>query len=149
MSYVEYDSNNSGGRWWLTDNDWTNLEKAGWVVAWASLQHLYDDSGNHVREDNGLPRLVPRDGTEEGLSSFGIEKDSKGQYRYMGALARTAYLPDCDDIRAAADNFDLVTSCCATDAGCPCCGQPHNFTLYDSDGSWVASGPETSYSCGW
>ncbi len=31
---VEYSSNNSGGDWWLTEQDWLNLEKAGWVVVW-------------------------------------------------------------------------------------------------------------------
>jgi hypothetical protein len=31
---VEYSSNNSGGRWWLTDDDWLALEKAGWKVSW-------------------------------------------------------------------------------------------------------------------
>ena len=31
---IEYDSNNSGGDWWLTDQDWKNLEAAGWKVKW-------------------------------------------------------------------------------------------------------------------
>lgn len=31
---VEYSSNNSGGSWWLSDEDWYNLEKAGWQVQW-------------------------------------------------------------------------------------------------------------------
>jgi len=31
---VEYDSNNSGGYWWLKDEDWHNMEKAGWEVDW-------------------------------------------------------------------------------------------------------------------
>jgi hypothetical protein len=31
---IEYDSNNSGGDWWLTDEDWKNLEKGGWKVEW-------------------------------------------------------------------------------------------------------------------
>ena len=31
---VEYSSNNSGGDWWLSDEDWKNLEQAGWVVNW-------------------------------------------------------------------------------------------------------------------
>ena len=31
---VFYNSNNSGGRWWLTDKDWLALEAAGWVVEW-------------------------------------------------------------------------------------------------------------------
>lgn len=31
---VEYSSNNSGGDWWLSDDDWKNLESAGWKVKW-------------------------------------------------------------------------------------------------------------------
>jgi hypothetical protein len=31
---VEYGSNNSGGHWWLTDQNWLDLEAAGWKVAW-------------------------------------------------------------------------------------------------------------------
>ena len=34
MIKVEYDSNNSGGNWWLTDEDWYALENAGWTVRW-------------------------------------------------------------------------------------------------------------------
>jgi hypothetical protein len=33
-SYVEYSANNSGGRWWLTDQNWLALEQAGWKVRW-------------------------------------------------------------------------------------------------------------------
>jgi hypothetical protein len=32
--YVEYSANNSGGKWWLTDEDWKSLEGAGWEVEW-------------------------------------------------------------------------------------------------------------------
>ena len=32
--YTEYESNNSGGDWWLSDDDWRALEAAGWVVDW-------------------------------------------------------------------------------------------------------------------
>jgi hypothetical protein len=35
---VKYDSNNSGGRWWLSDEDWFALEKAGWKVDWVKDQ---------------------------------------------------------------------------------------------------------------
>lgn len=31
---VEYNSNNSGGRWWLKDEDWDALEAEGWQVDW-------------------------------------------------------------------------------------------------------------------
>ena len=34
MIKVEYASNNSGGNWWLTDEDWYALENAGWAVHW-------------------------------------------------------------------------------------------------------------------
>lgn len=33
---TEYDSNNSGGHWWLTDEDWKALEAAGWKVDWVA-----------------------------------------------------------------------------------------------------------------
>jgi hypothetical protein len=33
---VEYSSNNSGGSWWLDDEDWEKLEQAGWQVDWYS-----------------------------------------------------------------------------------------------------------------
>lgn len=35
---VRYKSNNSGGNWWLSDDDWRNLEKAGWAVEWVSAR---------------------------------------------------------------------------------------------------------------
>lgn len=31
---VTYYHNNSGGSWWLTNDDWKTLEKSGWVVKW-------------------------------------------------------------------------------------------------------------------
>ena len=37
---VEYSSNNSGGDWWLTDDDWKKLEQAGWIVQWREERFL-------------------------------------------------------------------------------------------------------------
>ena len=37
---VEYSSNNSGGYWWLKDEDWYALEKAGWEVKWKGERWL-------------------------------------------------------------------------------------------------------------
>lgn len=31
---IEYSSNNSGGDWWLSDDDWYKLELNGWKVDW-------------------------------------------------------------------------------------------------------------------
>lgn len=33
---ITYKSNNSGGYWWLEDEDWKKLEDAGWSVDWVS-----------------------------------------------------------------------------------------------------------------
>ena len=126
MGYVEYASNNSGGYWWLSDDDWRALEKAGWIVAWAGLKFLYDDKGQHVRGEYGIPSLVP---VGQGI----------------GAFASKAYKPDCEDIHEAVSEFERVTGACATDAGCPCCGVPHNFTSYDVNGRDIDSGPDVEY----
>lgn len=115
---VEYSSNNSGGHWWLTDEDWYALEKAGWKVRWAA--------------------------SDEFQSTY-LGNDGK----YMGALATYATLPECASLREAAQSWERATKKSSTDAGCPCCGQPHNFTLYDDEGHYVTSGPETSYSASW
>ena len=34
MGRIEYNAINSGGSWWLTDEDWHALEAAGWKVEW-------------------------------------------------------------------------------------------------------------------
>src|SRR5690348_13992879 len=96
--YVEYDSNNSGGSWWLNDEDWIALEKAGWKVEWARLEHAYTDEGNYVYDTDGSPKLVPHG---HGNNKFGASFVSKDG-RYLGALAKGAYKVGCDSIRDAA-----------------------------------------------
>lgn len=59
---VEYISNNSGGRWWLKDDQWKALEAAGWVVEWFANQE---------------PRTF-----------FGPDENG----RWLGALAKSAIL---------------------------------------------------------
>ena len=150
MSYIEYSSNNSGGGWWLDDEDWLALEKAGWVVAWRSLEPLYDEDKKAVRDERGLPKLVPLGEGNSGYGQFFAEKKGDdGKVRWLGALATKAYKPNCESLREAADEWERITGETATDAGCPCCGQPHSFTLYGDDGKYVESGPETSYEARW
>jgi len=45
LTEYEYSSNNSGGTWWLKDEDWRKLEAAGWRVRWV--------------KDGGHPFLKP------------------------------------------------------------------------------------------
>lgn len=115
---VEYISNNSGGDWWLKDEDWKALESAGWKVDWIANQ--------------------------EGMAF--CQPDKEG--RWLGALAKRAVREGLN-LREAAREWELVTGARATDAGCACCGQPHNFTEYDDDDNEVASGPNTEYSARW
>ena len=35
---IKYSANNSGGSWWLNDDDWHALEKAGWTISWCKDQ---------------------------------------------------------------------------------------------------------------
>ena len=37
---IRYESNNSGGHWWLSDKNWKDLEKAGWNVSWKKSRWL-------------------------------------------------------------------------------------------------------------
>ncbi len=52
MKRVTYSSNNSGGYWWLSDDDWKALEDAGWVVCWANkdpnLRRYTNSNGRYL-----------------------------------------------------------------------------------------------------
>lgn len=63
--YVEYSSNNSGGTWWLTDNDWRALANAGWEVEWYEDQKDYN--GKDYPEGRFLDALASH-AKREGLS---------------------------------------------------------------------------------
>tara|TARA_Y100000310_G_C20495298_1_gene721234 strand:- start:221 stop:574 length:354 start_codon:yes stop_codon:yes gene_type:complete len=115
---VEYSSNNSGGNWWLSDDDWKALEKAGWRVDWCI-------------NDKSFSKAELKDG------------------RWLGALAKRAEKEGVSSLREAVEEWEKVTGESSTDAGCPCCGQPHYFTFYDDNGDYVDSGPETSYDASW
>lgn len=73
MASIEYSSNNSGGSWWLTDEDWHALEEAGWTVQWAK------DDTDRTWKDNGGERWLgalatratfPGDDMEDAIRSF-------------------------------------------------------------------------------
>lgn len=142
--YVEYSANNSGGHWWLTDEDWYALEKAGWKIAWNKLYPVYDTSGKTVRDENGIPVYTDAPSNPDTTLTF----FHKGEERFLGTLAQYAYLK-CNNMEEAVNNWEEITGKNSCDAGCPCCGQPHNFTLYDNNNNYVTSGPRTSYEVSW
>lgn len=68
---VRYSSNNSGGVWWLEDQDWRNLEAAGWTVEWVK------DWGESVAsgEDRWLGALATS-ATKDGFDDMWSAKDA-------------------------------------------------------------------------
>lgn len=104
---VEYTSNNSGGHWWLTDEDWAALEKDGWHVEWVKDDEFYREY-SEVRETG----------------------------RWLGALARSAS-KDARSLKIAIAEWEFLTEQSASDRGCSCCGEPHNFTAVDEKGNYI------------
>jgi len=112
---VKYSSNNSGGHWWLGDQDWMNLEKAGWKVGW-----IKDESGDNRRKH---------------------KPDKNGEYRWLGALATDAS-KEFNSIKEALEEFERITDQRVSDEGCNCCGAPHSFNW---DGGYISGSDCLSY----
>ena len=102
MGVITYDSNNSGGDWWLSDDDWKALEAAGWVVHWG---------GRKYGEDSLTP----------------TEKTGK---EWLGALAVSCAKDGFDSARQGIEEWTSITGQDPLDMGCPCCGNPHTFQFY-------------------
>ncbi len=135
---IEYSSNNSGGGWWLKDEDWKNLEAAGWIVEWGKKWFHLDDG-----RFSGLSSLFGRrpdyvsdecDNRSEGGGCCGhrlfrsYEEAIAGgeEARWLGGLAREAFV-DRDSAEEAIREFERITGQDASDEGCNCCGAPHAF----------------------
>lgn len=78
---LEYDSSNSGGRWWLSDEDWRKLAAAGWAVKW-----YQDQEGSLVRErflgalaSNAEKEFeTPQEGIDEWAKITGQDPSAEG-----------------------------------------------------------------------
>ena len=113
----EYNPNNSGGSWWLSDEDWKNLEKNGWKVVWANQEFIYKN-GNFVYDKNGYPKTRPKTENDYGYSEDG---------RWLGTLARYAF-KHFDSVRECLQEFEKITGQDVSEEGCNCCGAPHLFS---------------------
>lgn len=133
MGYIVYNSNNSGGDWWLGDDNWKALEANGWVVHW---YHDPDDpSHSHSREDVG---------TSLGCHShrYGdplLQANSDGD-RWLGALAVSA-AKETNDPAGAIEEWERTTGMRAGSVGCNCCGPPHTFEYTDDSGKTTYIAP--------
>lgn len=122
--FVEYSSNNSGGYWWLSDDDWIKLEKYGWKVVWNNMEIQYDKKGNYLIDNDGMPKLILNKKLDES---------------FLGAKARRAFRAGLTYDEAIED-WEKLTGENHAAKGCPCCGSPHDFTKYilKEDGEYHA-----------
>lgn len=101
---LEYNSNNSGGYWWLTDDDWRAMEANGWHVNWVK-----DNIDSMFRS------MVTADG------------------RWLGTLATSAtrVVANEHDAQQAIREWEELVSQSQDAEGCSCCGRPHHFWTYE------------------
>jgi hypothetical protein len=109
---VKYNSNNSGGSWWLSPENWEALAEAGWNVHWCSPA----DNRPYSAYDEPLKPCPKQEGAT-----------------WLGAVATSA-AKEFDNPKDAIPEFERVTGQDASDIGCNCCGPPHEFEYKDEDG---------------
>lgn len=112
-----YDTNNSGGSWWLTEEDWDKLAAAGWNVHWVTWDKKWGGYSRPISTyKNPLRKIV---------------KKKSGDW--LGAKACSA-AKKFDNPDEGIAEWSRITGQDPNDEGCPCCGPPHSFEWYDSTG---------------
>jgi hypothetical protein len=140
MKKVTYSSNNSGGSWWLKDEDWQKLEDAGWYVVWGGDVFCNSDfprfgrGENAHKPSNDCP-LEVRDerlfNTCKGHRAYdSLEAVNADGGRWLDSAAREAS-KDFPTLKDAILEWEEVTGKDAADEGCNCCGPPHTFSTSD------------------
>lgn len=121
---VKYTSNNSGGSWWLSDEDWIKLEKNGWLVEWGG-SYFCSATIPSWQAPDGRPEPCKNNNECPGHRKYdNYEQADKD--RYLGALAKSAW-KEFDSEDDAIEEFEKITEQNVSDDGCNCCGQPHSF----------------------
>lgn len=106
---IEYSTNNSGGNWWLTKQNWKDLEKEGWKLF--NCDEFIYKNGDHAFGRDGLPKRVsPR-----------VKDETFEQYAHYG-------FKYFDSIEEAVREFEEITGQDVEEEGCECCGQPHSIS---------------------
>lgn len=132
---VDYTSNNSGGGWWLNDEDWLALEKAGWDVSWGPTLFCKDRFG--IASAYGVPapavctgaKVCP--GHQVAQSYDDIRENDK--LRFLRAAATRAS-KHFESLAAGIQEWEEITKKDSSALGCyDCCGAPHSFEAYDPD----------------
>ena len=163
---LTYNNNNSGGRWWLTDEDYKALEENGWTVHWIILtkRDLGPGMRDYVSVDTGKRYTDdPMDHLghyEPGPKHPGSSRDSeiievatsydeavdlaKRHGAYMGRALATSCAKAGPDPEALVEEWARITGQNPGDEGCNCCGKPHEFEWIDSEGESHYGGIEVT-----
>lgn len=123
---VRYSSNNSGGDWWLTDEDWLALERAGWSVEWGGLYFCRAGFQLHQPPVGFVPCAAEKCEGHRRYESY-EQADANPDGRFLDAAATAATI-EADSMATAVRQWETVTGKDATDNGCGCCGPPHSFS---------------------
>lgn len=118
---VEYSSNNSGGHWWLTTEQWINLEKAGWEVIWGGYKFC---KGGNVRDGCSKEEC-------SGHKRFNSFKEMTKRDTWLDSYATDASV-QADSLEDAIAQWEDITGENSKAQGCHCCGQPHNFNAEEN-----------------
>lgn len=152
---MHYDSNNSGGGWWISDEGWKALEEAGWTVHWCmKTRNEFGESWTSGRTYGDSPlalleraEIGQRDGwrrPEEILVVPQSYEEAVGwDARWLGGLAMSAAKAGPDPEALVAE-WESATGCNAGDEGCNCCGPPHSFEWHSPDGESHYGGIEVT-----
>ena len=124
MILVEYDSTNSGGDWWLSDDDWINLEKAGWHVEWGGIVFCYDEDCDFNFSDRLQPPVCENPSKCKGHRKY--ESHTEVKNRFLNALS-TGCSKEFNSMKEAIVEFEKITGQDTTKEGRNCCGPPHTF----------------------
>jgi hypothetical protein len=135
---VEYNSNNSGGGWWLQDKDWQKLEAAGWTVDWLGLSFCHSkpfgSSGRPAPDTCSSSKVCPG---HRGADSYEDALAAGDEARWLGSIARSASI---EVVAYSGELAEGVASAWWADTlgmnpdeeGCNCCGRPHSFWARES-----------------
>jgi hypothetical protein len=128
---VEYSSNNSGGSWWLTGEDWATLEREGWTVNWLGKNYC---NSKYYWQGHYNPKICPTEADcpgHRGAESY--EEALASGKEWLGSLARDATI----ELKAYSEELaeglaemfwqEALPKQDPRAEGCNCCGQPHNF----------------------
>ena len=86
LKTITYNSNNSGGSWWLTDDNWRDLERAGWEVDWYA-----NKDSDEYKDGRFLGALAT-----SAKKDFPSEEDAISEWeRIVGASAGDEGCPCC------------------------------------------------------